>query len=455
MRSKQLGQLLLENGDVQADQIARALKIQEEQGGMIGVILRNEGAVTDQAVAQALLKQVQVTDVKCDELTVDPAVAQLIDKDICETEKLCPFERLGNLLCIVMGNPLNRRAITQIEERTHLKVKSFKSIWPKISDLIQNTYGGEGFAPAADDAPTGEPAGESAENPGLALVLEDDAAPARHFDQPQAPLEITQIETVFHEKQAPVAPKRKREPERPAGPQILGLDNLNEANAELIETNRRGLTKRSPGDIPVAGSQIIQSKTAKTAKINVDLDALDLSSGEVVKSSFDTDEAGEQLEEISEDAPVTKALQRHVGEIVPLKSIRDGYFYSDGRTPSQRSDELESLLDTLPVAEVVAESIGDYEEKQKPAAKPTPQEKPALKTASASSASASAVAKPDAARLLELQPAPVGALAAVAISETEFERHMVSLSMGEDPVGEWDWNYAASGPVQVQPYEEN
>ena len=32
------------------------------------------------------------------------------------------------------------RAITAIEERTHLKVKSFKSVWPKISDLIQRTY---------------------------------------------------------------------------------------------------------------------------------------------------------------------------------------------------------------------------------------------------------------------------------------------------------------------------
>ena len=39
-----------------------------------------------------------------------------------------------------MGNPLNRRAISQIEQGTHFKVKSFKSTWPKINELIQRTY---------------------------------------------------------------------------------------------------------------------------------------------------------------------------------------------------------------------------------------------------------------------------------------------------------------------------
>ena len=149
MRSKQLGQLLLENGDVQAEQVAAALKQQEQQGGLVGQILQANGACTDAAIAAALLKQVQVTDVRCDELAVAPDVLELVPRELCEAERLCPFERLGNLLCLVMANPLNRKAITQIEEKTRLKVKSFKSIWAPISQLIDRSYG----APPPEEAP--------------------------------------------------------------------------------------------------------------------------------------------------------------------------------------------------------------------------------------------------------------------------------------------------------------
>jgi len=148
MRSKQLGQLLLENGDVQAEQVASALKQQESQGGLIGQILQEMGACTGQAVAASLLKQVQVTDIKCEELAVSPEVAELVPRETCESERLCPFERLGNLLCLVMANPLNRKAITAIEEKTRLKVKSFKSIWAPINELIQRTYAAAEEAPA-------------------------------------------------------------------------------------------------------------------------------------------------------------------------------------------------------------------------------------------------------------------------------------------------------------------
>jgi hypothetical protein len=42
---------------------------------------------------------------------------------------------------------------------------------------------------------------------------------------------------------------------------------------------------------------------------------------------------------------------------------------------------------------------------------------------------------------------------AVAISEAEFNKEVASLV--EDPVGEWDWQYAAPGPVTVTAYEES
>jgi hypothetical protein len=430
IRSKQLGQLLLESGDVQSEQVAAALQYQEKSGGLLGQILQEQGACTAQAVGQALLKQVQVTDIRCEELRVSGEVSSLLSREFCEAEKLCPFERLGSLLCVVMGNPLNRRAITQIEEKTRLKVKSFKSVWPKISELIQTTYSG-----GAEEAPAEEPAGESNDfalqpGPGDAAPIvevsaEEPAAVEAVAEEPMQPREVV----------AGQASARRREPS--AELKIEGIDNLDEAKAEMVETTRRGLSARARTD--VVDEAPPKPRPAKVAKVNVDLDALDMSSGEVVKTGGL--EEDEHYEEISHGSA---AADRPI----KLQVLQDGFFYEDGKAPGgERSDELLEVISALPVAEVVAESIGDYHAK-KSAAPAKEAHAPAPKpTASRSQAAAQAV------RPLELEPSPVAAMAAVPLAEMEFQRHISKL--GEDPVGEWDWQFFAPGPVPVLEYEEN
>ena len=114
MRSKLLGQLLVENGDCTAEHVNTALAAQEKQGGLLGAILQvNTGLCDANQIAHALQKQVQVTDVQCDDLMLGPDVTGLVTKEFCIHEKLCPFEILGGTLCVVMGNPLNRKAISE------------------------------------------------------------------------------------------------------------------------------------------------------------------------------------------------------------------------------------------------------------------------------------------------------------------------------------------------------
>ncbi len=147
MRSKQLGQLLAENGDVTTEQVAKAVKAQEQSGGMFGAILQRMGACGPDAIGHALARQVQVTDIQCEDVnSADDAIAH-VPMDYCLKEKLCPFECLGNMICVVMGNPLNRKAIQDIEKMSGSKVKAFKAPWPKIQDLIERAYNNAGVMP--------------------------------------------------------------------------------------------------------------------------------------------------------------------------------------------------------------------------------------------------------------------------------------------------------------------
>jgi hypothetical protein len=420
MRSKQLGQLLLENGDVKAEQIAQALKTQEQQGGLLGQVLQRMGACSAQAIQAALLKQVQVTDIRCADLAVPPEIAELVPRELCEAERLCPFERLAGLVCVVMGNPLNRRAITQIEEKTRAKVKSFKAAWPQISELIERTYGGGG-------APV-----EAAPESGEALPVEMDLAPA------DVPVEAVAEPAPVEEPVAPVAIQpsayqpspvtgsglRRQQPAaQPQEPTIKGIDQLDESRAEVIETTGRGLRQQERR--PVGPAKV---KPEKKAKVNVDLDALDLSGGEVVPVE------GEAPRDMQELAPVaTPPVDQRVAAagLKQFSQVHDGYFYVGGKAPAgSRLQELSDLIDSLPVAETVAASIGEYEASQKPGA-------PAVK-------------KP---RPIELETAPATAMKAVPLSDAEFNKLVAGLDA--DPVGEWHWEFAAPGPVAAVAYEEN
>ena len=454
MRSKQIGQLLLDNGDVQSEQIAAALEQQEQSGGMIGQILQANGACNAQTISQALLKQVQVTDVKPEELTVPPEVSGLVNREFCEAEKLCPFEQLGSLLCIVMGNPLNRRAISQIEQNTRLKVKSFKSVWPKIKDLIDRTYNapqeeeqqlqaeGEGEMVLEQG---GEQSVELGGEQGDFSLEQNDAPTLEMQDEPliaEEPAQPAIIRTPAA-RQAPPQQRRQQPPPQAPDLKIKGIENLDEANAEVIETNRRGLSARPRQLTPEESGQ--RPKVVKVAKVNVNLDELDITSGEVVKTGGIEDD--EQLEEMAHDGVIHP---------VPLKMVHDSYFFENGKAPlGERSDELLVIISELPQAETVAQSIGELRE-QLAANPPKPKaaersiaRASAVAVHAASAASATAVAD----RPLELQPSPIAIMQAVPIAEIEFQRFVAKL--GEDPVGEWDWQFSASGPIAVTEYEEN
>src|SRR5262245_25386172 len=60
-RGNEIGQVLLHMGAIRPEQLREALRIQQETGGLIGAILDKMGACDAQAIAQALIEQVQLT----------------------------------------------------------------------------------------------------------------------------------------------------------------------------------------------------------------------------------------------------------------------------------------------------------------------------------------------------------------------------------------------------------
>lgn len=54
-----LGEILLDDGEITKEELDNALEIQKNEGGLIGIILVNQGVITEQTLVQYLTMQAE------------------------------------------------------------------------------------------------------------------------------------------------------------------------------------------------------------------------------------------------------------------------------------------------------------------------------------------------------------------------------------------------------------
>lgn len=137
---KQLGELLLERGIINQDQLDKALKVQKEQGGLIGRILVNLGFANEEEIAQAITVQYGFPYLPLGSYEVNLEAMKLIPQNVAEQYNLIGIDRMGEMLTIAMSNPLNIQAVEDIEMISHSTVQVFVSTMTDISNAIAKYY---------------------------------------------------------------------------------------------------------------------------------------------------------------------------------------------------------------------------------------------------------------------------------------------------------------------------
>lgn len=138
--SKQLGELLIERRVINKQQLARALEVQKQKGGLIGQILVELGYATEEAIAQALTAQYGFPYLPLDNYEIDPEIVKIIPRNVSEQFCLVPIDKIGNNLTIAMSNPLNALAIEDIGLISGLCVQIFVSTATDIDKAIKKYY---------------------------------------------------------------------------------------------------------------------------------------------------------------------------------------------------------------------------------------------------------------------------------------------------------------------------
>lgn len=139
-RGTPIGDLLIQASAINTEQLTRALRIQEQKGGLLGQTLVEMGACTRSDIAAALSKQFRFTQVSLAGVEGDPNALVLIPPEKCLEMKLVPFEQLGQLLCVAMVNVLNKKAVKVAGDLSKLKVKAFTTTWAEIQQATTRYY---------------------------------------------------------------------------------------------------------------------------------------------------------------------------------------------------------------------------------------------------------------------------------------------------------------------------
>src|ERR1700704_929650 len=149
-----IGELLLKEKLITAEQLQQALSAQKANGGKLGYNLVKMGFVKDEQVTALLSKQYGVPSINLAQFKIDPTIVKLVPTETARKYQIIPLSRSGSTLTIAMTDPTNVFAMDDIKFMTGYTVEPVVASEVAITDAVEKYYpSGKGGAPAKGGKP--------------------------------------------------------------------------------------------------------------------------------------------------------------------------------------------------------------------------------------------------------------------------------------------------------------
>jgi type IV pilus assembly protein PilB len=139
--SGKLGEILLKENLITADQLKQALDHQKANGGRLGNSLVKLGFLNDDEVTAVLSRQYGVPSINLAYFEVDPNVTRLIPMDTASKYQVLPLSRVGSSLTLAMVDPTNVFAMDDIKFMTGFNIEPVVASEAAILEAIKKHYG--------------------------------------------------------------------------------------------------------------------------------------------------------------------------------------------------------------------------------------------------------------------------------------------------------------------------
>ncbi len=155
-----IGELLLKEKRISAEQLQEALNYQRTNGGKLGANLVKLGYVKDEEITALLSKQYGVPSIALNQFEIDPAVVKLVPAETARKYQIVPLSRAGATLTIAMTDPTNVFAMDDVKFMTGYNVEPVVASETAVLDAIDKYYGAGGGTMSASQGRAGNQGGQ-------------------------------------------------------------------------------------------------------------------------------------------------------------------------------------------------------------------------------------------------------------------------------------------------------
>src|SRR3954452_17575876 len=140
--SAKLGEILVRENLISAQQLKEVLEFQRINGGRLGSNLVKLGMVSDDVITAVLSRQYGVPSINLDLFHIEADVIRLISHEVALKYSILPISKMGATLTVAMADPTNVFAIDDVKFMTNLNVEPVIASETSINVAIGKYYGG-------------------------------------------------------------------------------------------------------------------------------------------------------------------------------------------------------------------------------------------------------------------------------------------------------------------------
>jgi type IV pilus assembly protein PilB len=132
---QRLGEVLLGEGLITNEQLARALDVQRTTRALLGAVLVNQGAIHEDHLILVLSAHLETPIADLKHIDVDPNIARLVPEDFARRNQVLPLRRDDGYLVVAMSDPSNLVLLNDLRLITGSPVAPYIAV---PSDILVN-----------------------------------------------------------------------------------------------------------------------------------------------------------------------------------------------------------------------------------------------------------------------------------------------------------------------------
>ena len=137
---KRLGDLLVEAGLINENQLTAGLGEQQQWGGKLGSVLVGKGFISEADLLRVLARQMGVEFISIWKTDINPKAVKLIKPEVAKEHNIFPFAVKDDIITTAMTDPRNLQLIDEVEFTTGRKLKPVLAELEEIKLAIRKYY---------------------------------------------------------------------------------------------------------------------------------------------------------------------------------------------------------------------------------------------------------------------------------------------------------------------------